>query len=1683
MSFWDWAENFGEKLGNTLDKTADVIFAGPGLAVDIAKATIDGRGGKTYGDAFDNAAKNYRGAADLLIDNGTITGYGVNQLAKASEYVYRKEITPLVTQPATYVTHGIQTGDFSEDSFEAAGEAVKTAGAGGDDMTIAQSIAMVGSAAGGEIGQAIGTGEGDLQIDPLGDDPNAKDWDDYQSLLRKHAGSEDAVAANILTGLGDAAATWYADPAYLALKPIGALRRLRRDAPLSAKAAAEVGKAMDRSANHTAKTYGLPKKLLMNDQADRVEAVIGRIDETGTYTPGYIRGLNAAQIQKAFPTLEEVPFGNQAAAWLAKTNKIEDDATRLNVQKDLLALTYGDLGALKRIQATREEGQKFADGFDSLADEVDDAVSGRVTGTTQARAAEAAGLTPAWGADVSTVAEAKRKLANIPGALDVENLFGVLQKNTLAPTAAGKRSLARFNDEGLGRDGTMHTGYDVVDKTLGKPVEALVKTGKRINDEVNNFSHKHLMRNGLLSPPVKLVKGAFWDLPMKTVGFGYKASDKMRQPANPGLMNLFNTGHLGGVLDGEMRRAGVDDATRKNYLARMTSVAEGDSHTAKAITEEAEQEMVKSLARKYEINEEYITELTRSIQDKRSRHFGSIQEQQAQSFAPSGDVSGRRVKLEDGTDRPLRADEYPTIVDEDGVITAVEPAPFWDTQRVHATSLLDIKDLDRTLARRQKLLKDMGDDWYETKRGRFGKKAFDALYNPEGVDASHQFTAGMDALNKYWKAGTLLRLGYPLRILGDDQMRMMATGQAASIWGVILKNGLPSKLKNRDGAIRRGLLAEKSLLEERVIDPDLTARLKSEVDEIQALNKRIDAGETDLIPDRDMLMEQSGNMDIYQDEARLAEIKRMLQQNKFDSEKGTLASGKINVQGVELEDAYGSNQGLMSKNIVENGAVLDNHVQGVEDGALKQYRQSGSWRDVTPEEPGYMTAWSHSINRQVRSSRLAKIFLDGGTTEDALKFLRTTHEGRAIARRHPAFAGDKERWVNNMEQVINDLMPTPELRQIAAKRDLTRADLEAAVPDQAMRPVVNGGSVDANMGTGQNARNLNAAINKIFHYIAEVPSNAMSRHPLFISHYRREADRLAQLYRENGRIVDGKIDIEDVNRIQEQARKSADHHVRKTLFNVASQSDAATTMRYLSPFFAAWQESMHRWGRIASDNPEVVRRFQMAFDAPRNLGLTVDEEGNLVEPGSFPEGNNRILLQLPHAWGGKDTSDPRNRTGMTVGESSFNLIFNGGGILNPGFGPIAQIPTSVLAKQWADKKHFSHLSKAVLPFGPTEGVLDPLVPATAKRAHTLYTAYAPWVEEHSSEFNAMYATNLQEKIVDFELEKGRAPSMSEQRKLEKQAESETGTLAVWRFINSGVSPAPAMFNGKYEGLRQEFRRLQEKGQAENKDQSWATEQFVKQYGAEFFALTKSRSQNPGQLSATAETVEGVKYYKDTLRVVNPKLYRMVLGEKNKEGFSEEAYRHLQSARGSEGTYISKKNPEQAARDAVVAQGWNEYSKFLTWANAKAADMGFKSYRDSDDLKDFIQFAKGAIAEENPQWYADLTSFNPEEYNELLGDMKTIASDKKLNSDPLRAGGQKALSTYLGVREQIAAELERRAAAGGRSTIQAKDNADLRDYLDFTVSTLIEESIDFERHYYATAVERDPWLSDDMEEAS
>jgi len=84
-----------------------------------------------------------------------------------------------------------------------------------------------------------------------------------------------------------------------------------------------------------------------------------------------------------------------------------------------------------------------------------------------------------------------------------------------------------------------------------------------------------------------------------------------------------------------------------------------------------------------------------------------------------------------------------------------------------------------------------------------------------------------------------------------------------------------------------------------------------------------------------------------------------------------------------------------------------------------------------------------------------------------------------------------------------------------------------------------------------------------------------------------------------------------------QSREFALREVHRTLFDISSKSSAAHTLRFISPFFSAWQEALTSWLGIASESPQVLARAGLLWNAPNRAGIVYDNEtGEKVPPGA-----------------------------------------------------------------------------------------------------------------------------------------------------------------------------------------------------------------------------------------------------------------------------------------------------------------------------------------------------------------------------------------------------------------------------------------------------------------------------------
>jgi hypothetical protein len=164
-----------------------------------------------------------------------------------------------------------------------------------------------------------------------------------------------------------------------------------------------------------------------------------------------------------------------------------------------------------------------------------------------------------------------------------------------------------------------------------------------------------------------------------------------------------------------------------------------------------------------------------------------------------------------------------------------------------------------------------------------------------------------------------------------------------------------------------------------------------------------------------------------------------------------------------------------------------------------------------------------------------------------------------------------------------------------------------------------------------------------------------------------------------------------IQEIDQVAKGYALEETKRLLYDVTTKHNASDALRNVFPFAEAWAEIITVWSRIMFENPRVFRRAQQGVEAAREQGFFYTD-GNGEEVFAYPgsEFITRALLGT-----GEDTEV--KFTGSVAG---VNLAL---GQYIPGFGPVAQVPVSMLVP---NMPQFDTIRQLVTPFGE-EGIRTP----------------------------------------------------------------------------------------------------------------------------------------------------------------------------------------------------------------------------------------------------------------------------------------------------------------------------------------------------------------------------------------
>jgi hypothetical protein len=595
-----------------------------------------------------------------------------------------------------------------------------------------------------------------------------------------------------------------------------------------------------------------------------------------------------------------------------------------------------------------------------------------------------------------------------------------------------------------------------------------------------------------------------------------------------------------------------------------------------------------------------------------------------------------------------------------------------------------------------------------------------------------------------------------------------------------------------------------------------------------------------------------------------------------------------------------------------------------------------------------------------------------------------------------------------------------------------------------------------------------AFVQKAFYFLGSLPETTLARHPLARAVYRAEmkqrGDIALSLKRSQLNDPKAELTLDEINAFRKDAVESTRKEVNKTLFTIMRKSYAGEKMRYMMPFFNAWENSVRRWTTLSKENPVVVARAGQITSSLSNQNNYVDADGNPSTKFSY---DSKLVLPMPETFmktmeavpGGKGLAEAIRSAGsqVSIPIRSLDVMFQGE--LHAGFGPVVAIPAQYLELMRPD---FESVLRPVIPFGADDSPIKTLLPPALQKAAQLWsgTRDGSW----SRTFNTVYRYEL----IKYRLgERETEPTFKEINDL-------TNNMYRVKMLSNLVLPFAAQYDSPLGWYTQQYRKIQQAYGAQ------ADALFLQMY-PEMGEATISASLNNTGVDATQAAVANLKKYNGLISKIGtttPEMIGFLVNDPDgKYDFSQAAYQwqmRNSPVPGSTDNFRGQRNPALLKQDAQKKMGWIDYRKAMDYLDQQLFAQGYTAYseRGAEELNLAKQAFTQQLAATNKDWAADFYSVDKGKWIYRMQSIETILRDPQWMQDNGNKPVVGALATYYVTRSQIARELASRKASGASGTLTAEDNSDLEGLWNQTIATLKQESLEFSS-FYNRFLQNDP----------
>lgn len=874
----------------------------------------------------------------------------------------------------------------------------------------------------------------------------------------------------------------------------------------------------------------------------------------------------------------------------------------------------------------------------------------------------------------------------------------------------------------------------------------------------------------------------------------------------------------------------------------------------------------------------------------------------------------------------------------------------------------------------------------------------------------------LESMYRVWKPAMLLRVGWPIKVIMDEQLRILA------------KIGTLSQLNN------------------------------------------LGTGLIDYTTDYIAKARELGDGGI----AGFASGIREVRGAKSKDLRAGFGLRPIEHNGYNIEGVYGIPSDIRRNARQLASASSDFHKFGgdTEETLLNSLREYGAHvRSVDPDHVDYAATYNWSADK-LKQDPIAKLLLATDDVEEVIRRLRSTVEGTEILRKSSIRAHDVRNWVTEInDQIDHYTASNPILREKLANGKLTHDDLKATLGDDpSIYPPAHAEILSQVTGDSYLHQQLVKFVDGAYRRLGSTPTDILSRNRFMDHMYTAEVKRLIDVE------GDTKLTQVDLDRISDSAREYALGETRALLYDLAESSQLARMLKFLAPFYSAWQEVLTRWTGLAIENPAFVARMRQIWQAPEKAGILTDEDGREIEWNvEYAEGERggERYINLPASWvegmvehipGIRSALDSKGN--IRLNRKGLNMIMSGA----PGAGPIVQIPVNEILKSRPD---LESSVKFISPFGAQYGLLDQVLPSYAKLSINQ--------AEEDRSYTSTVLRIWTDKVVEYNLKMKDNPNYTGPAPSYEDAVSEARAFYSLRKIAAYISPIALGFTSPYQLQIDAYRQAQKRYYEDPSQLALADEHgiartpdewFLDEYGPEFFALTQSVTRTINGIPPTLEAWRASKPLKDLI-AANPEYGGLIVGLDGGGEFNSGVFNQQLNSALSPYSDKSQRETiplEEAFIDPQRRLGWIEYRRFMDGIEAARIAEGLPNLqvKRAKDLAEMKQIFTQDLMRRNPAWADDFNQTDKGKWDKRIEIFAQLADNPQLAP---REEFQ-VLKEYLDARTFLNLELNERSTKGGAKTLTASSNQDLKELWDIMTGSLIEKSLPFSALYYRY-LENDP----------